>query len=146
STARWTSSSTSDATISNDPGIPGFATGIAVQGSVTGLKAGHVTITANAGGTSGAVDTIVTTAPPTLLNISPLNGVIPLGFPQQLAVTMSFADNTLEDVTSFVTWTTSDPTVVVVYPGGLAYPTGRGTATISTTMNGVAGLTTLTVQ
>jgi trimeric autotransporter adhesin len=143
---RWSSSDASIATISNDPGIPGFVTAVSTQGNVTGLVSGHVTLTASAGGISGTSDVIVTDATPALLAVTPLNGTLPLGLTQQLTVVATFTDNTTETVTPYVRWTTSNPGIVVVYPGGLAYPSGTGVATVTASIGGAAGSTSLTVQ
>ena len=143
---RWSSSNSSIATISNDPGIPGFATGVATQGNVTGLAAGKVTLTASAGGISGSSDVFVTDAVPAVINIVPLNGTVQLGLTQQLSVVVQFTDNTTETVTPYVRWSTSNPAIVVVYPGGLAYPSGTGVATVTASIGGAAGSATLTVQ
>ncbi len=146
SSARWTSSNSSIATISNDPGIPGFVTGVTHQGVATGSVSGHVTLTASAGGVSGTSDVIVTDATPAFLTVTPMNGTAQQGLAQQLTVVATFSDNTTQTVTQYVGWTTSDPGVVVVYPGGLAYPRGSGVATVTANLGGAAGSTTLTVQ
>jgi hypothetical protein len=146
SSVRWSSSDPAIATISNDPGIPGFVTGVATQGNVTGLVSGHVTLTATAGSVSGNSDVIVTDATPALLTVTPMNGTVQQGLTQQFTVVATFIDNTTETVTPYVRWTTSNPGVVVVYPGGVAYPSGAGVATVTAALGGVAGNTTLTVQ
>ena len=146
SSVRWSSSNPSIATISNDPGIPGFATGVPTQGNVTGLVAGKVTLTASSGGISGSSDVFVTDAVPAVINIVPLNGTVQLGLTQQLSVVVQFSDNTTETVTPYVRWSTSNPAIVVVYPGGLAYPSAAGVATITASIGGAAGSATLTVQ
>jgi len=144
---RWSSSDSSIANISNDPGIPGFATGIPTQGNITGLVTGRVTLTATAGAVSGTSDVIVTDATPSLIIVTPMNGSVQLGLTQQLVAVATFSDNTTEVVTPYVRWTTSDPAIVVVYPGGVAYPSGVGTATVNASLFGsAAGATTLTVQ
>jgi hypothetical protein len=143
---RWSSSAPSIATISNDPGIPSFATGVPTQGNVTGLVSGHVTLTASAGGVSGTSDVIVTDATPMLINVTPLNSSVPLGLTQQLLVVATFTDNTSEIVTPYVRWATSNPGIVVVYPGGVAYPSGTGVATVTASLAGTAGSATLTIQ
>ena len=142
---QWSSSDPSIATISNDPGIPGFVT-VPTQGNVTGVVSGHVTLTASAGGVSGTSDVIVTDATPALINVTPLNGTVQLGLTQQLTAVATFTDNTTETVTPYVRWTTSNPGIVVVYPGGLAYPSGTGVATVIASIGGAAGSATLTVQ
>ena len=146
SSVRWTTSHSSTATISNDPGIPGYITGITAPGVVTGLVSGPVTLTATAGGISGTCDVIVTEATPAFLTVTPMNGAIQQGLTQQFSVVATFSDNTTAVVTPYVHWTTSDPAVVVVYPGGLGYPVSRGVSTVTASIAGVAGSTTLTVQ
>ncbi|HWZ81840.1 MAG TPA: Ig-like domain-containing protein [Terriglobales bacterium] len=143
---RWTSSDVSIAIVSNDPGIPGIATGVPRQGSVTGFVSGRVTVTATAGGISGNMDVFVTDATPVLINITPFNGTVPHGLNQQLTAVVMFTDNTTETVTAYVHWTTSNPAIVVVAPGGLAYSTGSGVATVTAIIGGTSGSATLTVQ
>ncbi len=143
---RWSSSDSAVAAISDDPGIPGFATGVPTQGNVTGLASGHVTLTASAGGVSGTSDVIVTDATPSLLTVTPMNGAVQLGLTQPLTVVATFTDNTTEDVTPYVRWTTSNPGIALVYPGGGAYPSAAGTVTVTASFGGAAGSTTLTVQ
>jgi hypothetical protein len=146
SSVRWTTSNPSTATISNDPGIPGYMTGVTTQGVVTGLASGHVTLIATAGAISGTTEVIVTDATPAFLTLTPMNGTVQQGLTQQLTVIATFIDNTTEIVTPYVRWTTSDSGVVVVYGGGLAYPRGPGLATVTANIGGAAGSTTLTVE
>ncbi|MBI3477726.1 MAG: Ig-like domain-containing protein [Acidobacteria bacterium] len=146
SSVRWTTSDSSTATISNDPGIPGYITGITATGVATGLVSGRVTIIATADAISGTSEVFVTDATPVFLTVTPANGATNLGLTQQLAVSATFSDNTSVFVTPYVYWTTSDPSVVVVRLGGLAYPVGRGTATVTANIGGAASSTTLTVQ
>ena len=143
---QWSSSNPSIATTSDDPGIPNYTTGIAPRGVATGLVSGHVTLTATAGSVSGTSDVIVTDATPAILTVTPMNGLVQLGLTQQCEVTATFSDNSTQVVTPYVRWKTSDAAVVVVYPGGLAYPSGIGTATITAVLGNVAGSTTLTVH
>ena len=146
SSVRWSTSNPSTATISNDSGIPGFVTGVTTQGVATGLVSGHVTLTATTGAISGTSDVIVTDATPAFLTVTPLNGTVQQGLTQQLTVLATFIDNMTEIVTQYVHWTTSDPSVVVVSPGGIAYTTGLGQATVIANIGGASGSTTLTVQ
>jgi hypothetical protein len=146
SSVRWTTSNSSLATISNDPGIPGYITGVTTQGVATGVASGHVTLTATAGAVSGTSDVIVTDSTPAFLTVTPMNGTVQQGLTQQFTVVATFIDNTTEIVTPYVRWTTSDPGVVVVYPGGLAYSRGPGVATVTANIGGTVGSTVLTVQ
>ena len=51
-----------------------------------------------------------------------------LGTQQQCNVTGSFSDGSKQDVTSTVEWSSLNPDIAIVYPGGLAYTTGKGIA------------------
>jgi hypothetical protein len=63
-----------------------------------------------------------------------------------MSVMATFSDSTTEIVTPYVQWTTSNPAIAVVYPGGLVYSSGTGVATVTATLSGIIGSTTLTVQ
>ncbi len=144
--ARWSSSSPSIATVSNEPGIPGIATGVTQQGVVNGIQGGPAVITAASGGVNGTLNVTVTIGTLQLLTITPTDGSIALGATERCTVVGTFSDNSTQDLTPYVQWTTSDPNVVIVNPGGVAYPSGTGTATIKASMNGISGMTTLTVH
>ena len=129
---RWTSTNPGAATVSNDPGIPGITTGVGRRGVLTGgIQGGTANITATAGGISGSAIVSVSAAAPQSLTITPANGMVALGFPQQCKVTGLFSDGSKQDVTSLVQWSSLNPDVAIVNPGGLAYSTGKGIATIS---------------
>ena len=145
SSVHWSSSSSAVATVSNNPVVPGLATGVTGQGAVTGVAAGDVTITASAGGVSGTLPVTVTNAAVQSLTVTPIDSSISLGLTQQMIVVATLTDTSTEIVTPYVQWSTSDPAVAIVYPGGLAYSSGAGTATVTATMAGVPGSTTLTV-
>jgi len=126
---RWTSDNAEAAAVSNDPGIPGITTGVGRRGVMTGgIQGGTAVITATAGGISGSATVSVTGAAPQSLAITPANGIVALGIPQQCKVTGSFSDGSKQDVTSTVEWSSLNPDIAIVYPGGLAYTTGKGIA------------------
>ncbi len=79
----------------------------------------------------------VTAATPESLTITPANGTVPLGIPQQYAVTASFSDGSRQDVTQSVRWSSLNPDIAIVYPGGLAYTTAKGIATVSQVPSGL---------
>jgi trimeric autotransporter adhesin len=129
---RWTSANPGAATVSNDPGIPGITTGVGRRGVLTGgIQGGTTIITATAGGISGSATVLVSGAVPRSLTITPANGIVALGIPQQCKVTAAFSDGSKQDVTSTVQWRTLNPDVAIVSPGGIAYSTGKGIATVS---------------
>jgi hypothetical protein len=61
-----------------------------------------------------------------------------LGSSQPLKATATFSDSSTQDVTAVVTWKSSDIGVVVVNSGGIAVSAGKGTATVTATLNGTA--------
>ena len=146
SSVHWSTSNPAAVAISNDPGIPGYATGIAGLGAISGSSAGHVTVTAAAGAVSGSSDVIVTDATPAFMTVTPANVSVPLGLSQALIATVTFSDSSTEDVTAFAVWTTSNADIAVVAPGGMAYSSGAGTASLKATFGGISGSTSLTVQ
>jgi len=146
SSVQWSSGSPAVATISNDPGIPGYVTGITGQGVVTGLAAGTVNITATAGGVSSVASVIVTAATPQFMTVTPADGAVMLGLAQSFTAMATFSDSTTQVVTPYAQWTTSNPAIAVVTRAGIAYSAGKGTANISANLDGISGYTTLTVE
>lgn len=146
---RWSSDRPDAATVSNDPGIPGITTGVGRRGVMTGgIQGGAAVITATAGGISGNTTVSVSAATPQSLTITPANAIVALGISQQCKVTASFSDGSKQDVTSTVQWSSLNPDIAIVYPGGLAYTTGKGTASPSQDPSRLvvaAGLVTVTM-
>jgi hypothetical protein len=136
----WTSSISSVATISNATGSNGLATAIA---------AGTTTITAASEGISGTTNLTVT--PPTLLSltVSPANPSIGVGVTQQFTATGTYSDNSTQDLTTSVNWTSSVTAIAtvsnIVGSNGLATAIAAGTTTITATSGGISGTATLTV-
>jgi hypothetical protein len=129
---RWSSANPDAASVSNDPGIPGITTGVGRRGVMSGgIQGGTAIITATAAGITGSTTVSITAATPQSLTITPANGVVALGIPQQYKVTGSFSDGSKQDVTASVQWSSLNPDIAIVYPGGLAYTTGTGTAAVS---------------
>jgi uncharacterized protein YjdB len=52
----------------------------------------------------------------------------------------------MQDLKNTVSWTSSSDAIATVEPSGLVKGQGVGTATITATVNGVSGATTVTVQ
>ena len=87
--------------------------------------------------------------PPTLLSIlvTPMNPSIAPGTPVQLAAVGTFSDNLARDITSSVTWGSSNTTVATVSALGLATSTlTAGSTTITASSGNVNGSTTLTTS
>jgi hypothetical protein len=73
-------------------------------------------------------------------------GAVLLGLSQSFTATVTFSDSTTQIATPYVQWTTSNPAIAVVARSGIAFSTGKGTANISASLEGISGFTTLTVQ
>jgi len=136
----WSSSDPTVATVSNALGYDGFG---------VGLNPGSVTITATLAGASAS--TILTVTPATLVSIgvTPANPSIANGLSSQFAATGVYTDNSTQDLTASVAWTSSDPTVVSISNAsashGLATGVSPGSVAITAASGSVSGSTNLTV-
>ncbi|MEA3222260.1 MAG: Ig-like domain-containing protein, partial [Thermodesulfobacteriota bacterium] len=140
----WSSSDTLVATISNASGSEGYVTSVSM-GSIT------ITATDSDTGISGTTDLTVTEAVLELIAVTPINPEIPLGYTQQFAATGIYSDNTTQDITTSVTWNSSDAGVALISNAsgseGYAGSVGIGSATITAIDpgTGMSGATDLTV-
>ena len=136
----WASSDSAVATVSNAAGSNGLAT-------TAGL--GSTTVSASSGGVSGETTLTVTDATLVSIEVSPAAPSIVNGLTQQFTATGLYTDNSTPDLTTQVTWASSDGAVATVSnaPGsnGLATTAGVGITTVSAASGGVSGETTLTV-
>ncbi len=135
SSATWTSSSASIATVSNSPGSNGMA---------TSLAAGSTTISASMDGYTGTATLNVKTL--TLLTLSPVNVVIEKGATKQFTATGKFSDNTTQNLTSQVTWTTGDSTKATITSSGLATGVAIGSTSVTASLANVSASTTISVK
>jgi hypothetical protein len=135
----WSSSDPVVASIAN-AGSPGLATGLSV---------GTTSIRATVGTISGSTTLKVTDAILVSIEVSPDNVTIPRTFTHQFTALGTFSDSSTTDLTTQVTWTSSDTTVVVISNAalsqGLATALAKGTVTITATKGTVAGTATATV-
>lgn len=132
SSAAWTSSVTSVATVNS--------TGLAA-----GVAAGSTSIIATSGSISGS--TTLTVAAPTLVSIAvtPANPSFALGTTQALKATGTYTDGSTQDLTSSVTWNTANHAIATVNSAGVATSLGIGTTSVTATSGSIAGSTNLTV-
>ena len=130
SSATWSSSIRTVATISNAPGSNGFATSVAI---------GFTTITATdpASGIDDSSTLTVTAAVLVSISVTPTNPSIALGTTQQFTATGTYSDSSTQDLTTSATWSSSIRTVSTISnaPGsnGLATSVAIGFATITAT-------------
>ena len=138
----WGSSDQSLAIISNASGS---------QGQVTGTGVGGVTISAtlpDVPGVTGSAIVTVTAVVLTSITVTPTGPSISNGATVPLTATGTFSDGSTKDLTTQVSWTSSSDTIAHVdntLTPGLVTGTGAGGATITATLSGVSGATTVTV-
>jgi hypothetical protein len=101
-------------------------------------NAGFVEIRGIASGTTGT---------PTLVSISvtPANPTITVGMAQQFTATGSYSDNSTQNLTSSVTWSSSPSSIATIATTGMATAVAAGSTTITATSGAVTGSTPLTV-
>ncbi len=130
STVTWTSSDESKAIIS------------ATSGLATGKAAGTATITATyTNATTGTVagNNTLTVAPPNLVSVvlSPKTPTLGVNKNAQFHATGTYTDNSTQDVTPGVTWSSSDTTILQITAAGEAKVQNQiGTAIVSAALTG----------
>ena len=104
----------------------GLATVLSGNSTVVSVTAKYGTITSN---------TSSITVPPVLtsLAITPASISVGLGAQQQYAATGTYSSGTTQNLTSAVTWTSANPSLVSITAGGLAQVLGTSTSAISIT-------------
>ena len=133
--ATWTSSNNSVATVGG-------------TGLVRGIAPGSVTITATLGDISGTTTIMVTSATLTSISLSPASPSIPstpAGITQQFISIGAFSDGTSLDISTQVTWGSSNTSVATVNSSGLATSVAAGFSIITATYQTISGSTILTV-
>jgi uncharacterized protein YjdB len=134
SSVTWSSS---DATIAT----------VSTAGTVTGIKAGSVTITATSGTKSGSVSLTVTTPmAPSSVAVTASASTVTVGGKVQLTANEVYSDGSKKDVTKTATWTSGTATVATVDANGLVTAVKAGTVIITATSGGKSGTVSLTVN
>ena len=112
----WTSSNTAVAAVS-------------AAGLVTAIGKGSATITATDGTVKGKAS-ITVPLTMTSLAVTPGSTTLPAHTTQAVKATASYDNNTTKNVTTAVTWTSSNPAVATVSSTGLVVTVAPGTATL----------------
>ena len=128
----WSSSAGNIATVSS-------------TGVVTGVTPGTSTITARLGSRSGAAEITVSPATVVSLVLTPPSPSIANGTTQQFAATAVLTDNTTQDVTALVEWTSSQAGVAAIDGNGRATSLSTGQTTVTARLGSVSSQATLTV-
>ncbi len=137
----WTSTNSSIVDISNASGQQGLATGV---------NSGQAVIEATLDGISQPASVNVTPATLVSISVSPANPAVGSGDLVVFRATGLFSDGTSLDLTTNVTWTSSNTSVVVISNAsgteGNAISTATGTATITAASGNVTASTGFTTK
>jgi hypothetical protein len=119
------------------------------KGQAKGLDIGSTTITATLNDKSGSTLLTVTDAILTSIHVTPIEPSIAKGTSIQFTAIGIYSDETSQDLTEAVTWTSSDETVAQISDAadskGEAKGLNIGSTTIAATLDGLSGSTLLTV-
>ena len=125
--------------------MPAVATVSASTGLVTGVSPGSSSITATFGGRTASTGVTVVAATLVSIGVTPATPSILSGSTQQLNATGTYSDGSTATLTADLTWSSSSTAVATILSGGTATGLGVGVSTISATLGGVSGSTSLTV-
>jgi hypothetical protein len=118
STVDWSSSDTSEATVSS-------------TGLVTGVAPGTVTLTAALDSLSGTTSVTVTIANLASIAVTPNNASILSDGTEQFKAIGTLTDGTTADITGEVTWNSSNTSVATISSSALATAQATGTTNIT---------------
>jgi hypothetical protein len=128
----WTSQTTSVATVT-------------AGGSVTAAGIGTSKIQAASGAINGSATLTVTSAALVSIAVTAPRLSIARGTSEQFTATGTFSDNSIQNITGSVTWTSQTTSVATVTSGGLVTGAGLGTSNIQAASGAINGSATLTV-
>jgi uncharacterized protein YjdB len=130
--AGWSSQNLGVASVSGD-------------GLITAKTPGTSVITASSGTVSGSMTVTVAAATLKSLAVTPANPTVIKGTTQQFTATGTFSDNSTQNLTSSVTWSSGTPATATITGAGLVTAVGAGSSMIQATSGAVSGSTLLTV-
>ncbi len=132
----WTSSDATLATVGTD-------------GTVTGKKAGNVTVTASFGAVTARATLTITPATLSTIDVTPVNPRLPLPGTQRFTATGLYSDGSAVDLTTSVTWDSSDKTVLTISSAagseGVAVSIAAGASVVTARLGAVSGSMAVTV-
>ena len=140
SSAVWSVSDEAVASISNDAASKGLA---------YSLSAGSTRVTATSGGISGSTSLTVTAAVLASLAVTPVNPTVQKSMTQQFRAIGTFTDNSTQDLTTIVIWSSSDQSVAAISnvagSQGIATALAGGSTSISAALGTISDSTLMTV-
>jgi len=107
---------------------------------------GTSTVTAISGTISATASVTVTNATLVSLAITPLASSMPAGAVKQFTATGTFSDNSSEDMTNSVLWSSSAASIATIDNSGIATSIAMGSTTITAEWGAITQSTTLTVS
>ncbi|AZN36562.1 Ig-like domain-containing protein [Iodobacter ciconiae] len=118
---------------------------ISASGLASTVSAGSVEITATLDQLISKRTLQISGVTLTRLTVSPPNTAIPKGMAQHYSAQGNYSDGTTLDVTTLVTWSSSEPAVTGINASGLATGLTVGHTTVTATLDGQSASTSLTV-
>jgi plastocyanin len=105
----------------------------------------------NGNGTASGMHGTIMVMPATGVTLSsiavtPANPTVGVGSTQAFTATGTFSDNSTQNITSQVTWASATTSVATITSTGVATGVAPGTSVITASLNGVTGMTHLTVS
>jgi hypothetical protein len=149
-TATFSDGSTQDITQSATwtSSVPAVAA-VNTSGYAASIYPGSTNVSASSGSITGSAVLVVSSAVATSLVITPSTPSVVVGAQQQFTATLNYSNGTSQNVTSAVTWTSSNLAVGTISSGGLATGVATGSTTIGAswgTISPITGTTLLSVQ
>jgi Big-like domain-containing protein/centrosomal CEP192-like protein len=126
---------------SSTPGI----VSISATGLAAGVATGSVTIATTMGSITSTTSLAVGGPALVSIAVTPANSSIPLGLTQPLIATGTYTDGSTQNLTSAVTWLSSNPAIATINFQGLVLSVAAGAVNVSATSGPIAGSTGLTV-
>ena len=110
------------------------------DGQVTGVAAGSTTVTATLSGQKGQATVNVVNTKLVSIAVSPLTASVRVGLTYQFQAKGTFDNNTTRDITTDVTWTSSDTTIATISNAAGTNGLATGVAASTTPVNITATL------
>jgi uncharacterized protein YjdB len=119
--------------------------GVSANGQVTALAPGQATVTVTYDSMTATASLTVTPATLTNIVVTPASTVVGINGNAQFTATGVFTDNSTQDMTSQVVWTSSNAASALINVTGRASGISAGTTTIAASYGTVSGSATLSV-
>ena len=115
------------------------------KGNLRALAIGVAQVSAAYQGMTASTSTTVGPPAPVSITVSSQRSSVPLGESEQVFATGSFTDGTTQNLTAFVTWQVTPPTVASINAQGDLQAMSQGVVQVSVAYEGMTGSTSITV-